>query len=464
MKKKKFKLSVPHAYVVIGMILIVVTLMTYVIPAGQYDRVLDESTGKEIIVVDSYHHVEQSPVGPFKMIISIAEGMVDASDIIFFIFFAYGLVYMLIQTGAFYGGIGALQRLMRGKEILIFPVFMACFGICGSTFGMYEEIYGLLPAFMGIGIALGYDGLVGGAAVILGVVTGFSSATLNPFTLGIAQEIAGLPIGSGVGFRIVCLILFEGLAISYLMRYARRVKKDPALSIVKDVHFNIDAGMNREAMEALPFTKRHKLIMLVFVAAIAMLVWGTTQYGWYFSELSALFLIAMFVVGLLGGFGPSEICKKFVEAACEILFGAVVIGVARSLVLVMNEGNIIDSLVYYMASALSHVPKSVAAVCMVIAQNILNFFVPSGSAQAAISMPIMTNLADSIGIERQVACLAFQFGDGFSNLIWPTVIAAECGIMGIPLQKWYKFMGPLFIMMFTLQICLIVIATMIGYH
>ena len=222
--------------------------------------------------------------------------------------------------------------------------------------------------------------------------------------------------------------------------------------------------MSKEKMAQLPFTIRHKIIILVFVATIVLLVYGTTQYGWYLSELSALFIISMFVVGLIGGFGPSEICKKFVEAAGEILFGAVVIGVARSLVLVMNDGNIIDSLVYYLSSALGNLPKGIAAVGMVIVQNILNFFIPSGSGQAAVSMPIMAALADSIGMERQVAVLAFQFGDGFSNMFWPTVIATECGIMGIPLQKWYKFMWPLFIMMFALQLVLIMIATGIGYH
>lgn len=462
-KKKKFKLSVPHTYVIIGIILIIVTLMTYLVPAGQYDRVMDEELGREIIVTGSYHHVEQTPVTPFRMFAALANGMADASDIIFFCFFAYGLVYMMIKTGAFYGSIGALQRKMKGKEIIIIPVFMLLFGLCGSTFGMYEEVYGLLPAFMGISIALGYDGLVGGAAVVLGVVTGFSAATLNPFTIGIAQGVAGLPVGSGLGFRIICFILFEGLAIWFVMRYANHVKKDPASSIVRDVHFNVDEGMTKEKMEALPFTGRHKAIMLVFAVTIVLLVYGVKVFGWYLAELSALFIIAMFICGFIAGFGPSKICSLFIEATTEILFGAMVIGVARSLVLVMQDGNIIDSLVYYMSSALIGVPKSIAAIGMVVIQNLLNFFIPSGSGQAAVSMPIMANLADSIGLERQVAVLAFQFGDGFSNMFWPTVIATECGIMGIPIQKWYKFVWPLLLMMFVLELVLITVATMIGY-
>lgn len=462
--KQKRTFKVPHTYVIIGIILVILTVLTYIIPAGSYDRVVDPETGSTIVVSDSFHYVEQTPVTPFRMIMSIGDGMVNAADIIFFIFFAYGFVYLLIKTGAFYGSIGALTRKMSGgKEALIFPAFMILFGICGSTFGMYEETYGLLPAFIGIAIALGYDGLVGGASVVLGVATGFAAATLNPFTIGIAQGIAEVPLGSGLWYRVICLVLFEGLAIWYVMRYAHKVKAHPELSIVKDVEFNVGEGMTRDKMEALPFTGKHKFIMLLFVATIVILVYGTTQFGWYLSELSALFLIMMIIVGLVGGFNLSEICKFFIEAVSEVIFGALVVGVARALTLVMTEGNIIDTIVFYMASGLARVGSGAAAVGMVIVQNILNFFIPSGSGQAAVSMPIMVPLADAIGMSRQIAVLAFQFGDGFSNLFWPTAVATECGLMGIPVEKWYKFMAPLFGLMVTLQVIMIVIAALINY-
>lgn len=460
---KKVRFHIPHTYVIIGIILLFVTALTWLIPAGEYNRVVDPVTNSTVVVNDSFHFVPQTPVNPFRMVMAIGDGMVDASNIIFFIFFAYGFVYLLIKTGAFYGSIGALSRRMKGSEAMIFPVFMAMFGICGSTFGMYEETYGLIPAFIGIAIALGYDGLVGGACVVLGVATGFAAATLNPFTIGIAQGIAQVPIGSGAWFRVICLILFEGLAIWYVMRYAKKVKEDPSRSIVKDVEFNIKEGMTKDRMEGLPFTVKHKIIMLLFLVTIVILIYGTSQLGWYLSQLSALFLIMMIVVGLIGGFGLSQICKFFVEAVSEVIFGALVVGVARSLTIVMTEGNIIDTIVYYMASGLRHVNRSVAAVGMVLVQNLLNFFIPSGSGQAAVSMPIMSPLADAIGLNRQIAVLAFQFGDGFSNLFWPTAVATECGLMGIPIEKWYKFMGPLFGIMVLLQIVMIIIATMINY-
>lgn len=346
---------------------------------------------------------------------------------------------------------------------MIFPIFMLIFGICGSTFGLYEETYGLIPAFIGIAIALGYDGLVGGAAVVLGTATGFAAATLNPFTIGIAQGIAELPIGSGIGFRIICFVVFQGMAIIYLMRYANKVKKDPSKSLVKGVKFNVADGMTREEMENLPFEGKHKLIILIFVLTIGILIYGTTVLGWYLSELSALFLIMMIVVGLVGGFNFSQIAGFFVEAVSDVVFGALVVGIARSLTIVMESGNIIDTIVFYMSNGLAKVSTSFASIGMVIVQNLINFFIPSGSGQAATSMPIMVPLADSIGLNRQIAVLAFQFGDGFSNMFWPTVVATECGLMGLPVEKWYKFMTPLFLLMVLAQFVMIVIATLINY-
>ena len=235
LKKKKFQ--VPHTYVIIGILLAIITILTYIVPAGSFDRIEDAELGRTMVVQGSFKFIEQSPVSPFRMFMAIVEGMVSASDIIFFIFFAYGFVFLLIKTGAFYGSMGALIKKFKGKEAFILPFFMIMFGICGSTFGLYEEVYGLLPAFIGIAIALGYDGLVGGAAVVLGTVTGFAAATLNPFSIGIAQGIAGLPIGSGIGFRIICFIVFQGTAILYLMHYAKKVKANPEASIVEGGDF-----------------------------------------------------------------------------------------------------------------------------------------------------------------------------------------------------------------------------------
>lgn len=461
-EKGKRKFKIPHTYVIIGALVIIAMILTWVVPAGQFERQEDPETGREVVIPGSYKRIEKTPVSPFKMVMAVQEGMIETSDIIFFIFFAYGFVYMQMKTGAFDGAVGALLRNMKGKEKYLIPAFMLLFGICGSTFGMYEETYGLLPAFVGIAIALGYDGLVGGAIVVVGVVTGFAAATFNPFTIGVAQGIAELPLFSGWQFRVVVFIVFMSAAIWYVMRYAEKVAKDPDSSYVKGVHFAVAEGKTKEELMEIPFTARHKISILLFIATIIIIILGTVKLGWYINELAALFIIMTLVVGLIGKMTLSEIAEAFVEAVANSVFGALVIGIARASLIIMEQGNIIDTIVNAMAISIASVPKYISGVLMLIVQNLLNLFLPSGSGQAATSMPIMVPLADMVGLTRQTAVLAFQFGDGFSNMIWPTVIATECGLMGVPIDRWYKFMTPLFVIMLILQIIFIVIATFIG--
>jgi uncharacterized ion transporter superfamily protein YfcC len=461
--KGKWKISVPHTFILIGIIVVIATVMTYIVPAGEFDRIEDPNTGRTIVVPDSFHSVEQSPVGIFQMFIAIQKGMMDAADIIFFVFFAYGLVYMLVKTGAFNGAVGALLRKIEGKEKFMIPVFMLFFGICGATFGMYEETYGFVPVFMGIAVALGYDALVGAVIVFVGVATGFASAITNPFTIGVAQGIAELPMFSGIGLRIVIWIAFMSLVIWYVMRYAAKVKANPACSLVGDVKFPMIASMKREELLETPFTSRHKLSILLFALTIFLVVFGTIKYGWYIEELSGLFILMMVVIGLASGLNFSQIAEAFVEACSNVVFGALVIGISRTVLIVMQDGCIIDTVVYYLASSVANLSAGIAAAGMVVVQNLINFFIPSGSGQAATSMPIMTPLADLIGLKRQIAVLAFQFGDGFSNLFWPTAVATECGIAGIPIDRWYKFMGPLFVLMLILEFIFIGVAVAIGY-
>jgi len=457
--KKTFKM--PHTFVLLIGLLIIVAILTWIIPAGEFTRERNEVLKRTLVVPGSFKYIDRTPVGPWGVVLSLVKAMQAVSDIIFFIFFAYGSIYMLIKTGAFYGGLGKLMKAMHGSEAVIFPVFMFLFGICGSTFGMYEETYGLIPAFMGISVALGYDALVGGAAVILGTATGFAAATLNPFTIGVAAGIAELPLKNGLLFRIVCFIVFEGTAILYLMRYAKKVRENPDSSLVKGLDFKFSAGMTREQMEELPFTTKHKLTMLTFLGCVIMLIVGVIKWEWYINELSALFIITMIVAGLINGFSFSKIASTFVESISDVVFGGLAVGVARSLTIVMTDGHIIDTIINSVANLIASLPKAVSSIGMVIVQNFINFFIPSGSGQAAASMPIMAPLADTIGISREVAVLAFQFGDGFSNMFWPTCCGTLCGLMNLPIDRWYKFITPLFAIMVAYQFIFISVASFI---
>lgn len=454
----------PHTYVLLFFLLILVTIATYIIPAGEFEMTEDPETGRMTAVAGTYHRVDQSPVNPFQMVIAVQKGMVEASDIIFLIFFTYGALAMLTKTGAFYGGIGALLRIFGAKDKLLFLAVMLVCGVASSTFGMWEEVYGLIPAFVAIAIAMGYDGLTGGALLVLSIGTGFAAATTNPFTIGIAQGIAKIPINSGLAYRIVIWVCYMSVTIWYFMRYVNKIKKNPELSLVRDVPFATSSGMDRNSLMTLPFTGRHKAAIALFVAAIVILINGTLRLGWYLDEMAALFIILMIVIGIIGKQSPSDIANTFIKACGEMAFGALIVGLARSLAIVMTDGHIIHTVVFYLSGAVSKFGLYSAAIGMLVVQNVVNFFIPSGSGQAAATMPIMAPLADSLGLERQIAVLAYQFGDGFSNLFWPTAVATECGIMGVPIDKWYRFITPLFGIWLVMQAAFMIISVAIGYH
>lgn len=456
------KIKIPNSFIIIFIMIVIAAVMTWIIPAGQFDRVVEG--GREVVVQGSYHAVEGVKIGPIGVFKAIVDGFTAASDIIFFIVFAYGFVFALMKNGTFDAMMGAVMRRFQNNAFLLFLVVMIIFGLLGSTMGMSEETYGMFPIFIGLATALGYDAIVGGAIVTIAVSTGFASATLNPFTIGVAQGIAGVELYSGKGYRILCWFVFMTIAITYILSYAAKVKKDPIKSLVYGEKLGINiSGLTKEELMSIQLTGKHKLCGLVFLATIALLVWGTTTQGWYISEIATLFLIAMVVVGIIGGNTPNEIAENFVFAAKDMMFGALMVGMSRAILIVLEQGLIIDSVVYGLSQVLNGTSGVVSGVLMVVVQNLLNFFIPSGSGQAAVSMPIMAPLADLVGLTRQQAVLAFQFGDGYSNMFWPTSVCMICGLMGIPVNKWYKFVTPLFVIMFIAQIVLMSVAVMIGF-
>ncbi len=459
-KKKHF--NMPHTFVIIGIILLICVILCFIIPSGEFDRVIDEN-GRSVVVAGTYHEAEGTKPTLLSVFMAIFNGMGDASDIIFFIFFSYGLVYVTLETGALDAGIGTLLRIMKNKTSLLVPFFMLLFGVLGSTIGLYEETYGLLPVFMGLFIALGYDPLVGAAVVWIGTVSGFAAGTTNPFSVGIAQGIAGIPMYSGLGYRIVLFVVFMIATITYVVIYARRVKQNPRLSPVYDVDFSHLSTKESSELEQMKFTGRQKLVLIAFLCVIGIVVFGTLKYKWYLAEIGAVFIIGMIVVGLIGGFTLSNIMEKFVKSVGIMAGGALVVGVSRSILLVMQDAMIIDSIVYYLSNSLEGANTYIAAVGMVFVQNIIDFFIPSSSAQAATTMPIMVPLGELLGLSPQISVLALQLGAGFSDLFWPTAVATSCGVMRVPLNKWYKFVGKLFIIHLTLQAVAMIVAVAINY-
>lgn len=464
MEKKKKKSFEPNAFVIVFSIMILCAILTWIIPAGSFERVMDDVTGRELVVPGSYQVIESHPVGPWKFLNCFFEGFVNSADIMFFILFASAYVFVLSKSNALNALTGRLLKKVGNRDHLIIPVFFIFFAIGGTTFGMFEETYALIPVFVVVAITLGYDRLVGGALVYLGVATGFSAAIINPFTIGVAAGVAGVPLVSPkiTIFRIIAFILFVSVTCGYLMRYASKIRKDPTKSYLYGTHEDLTGMMTREECMEIEFTTRHKISMVGFVLLLGILVWGIIKQGWWFSEIASLFFIFMIITAFINKMTLNEIADAFVESTKESVYGMLLVGFSRGISIVMAAGGIIDTVVYALSNLVGALPTSLTGIGMLVVQNLINFFIPSGSGQAVVMMPIMAPLADVVGMSRQMAVVAYQFGDGFSNMIWPTAVALECGIMGISLKVWYKLVLKLFAMLFALQCILMVVGIMIG--
>ena len=466
--KTKKGIKFPDAYIIVILIIIFCACLTWVVPAGNFQRIHNDALNRDVVVAGSFALAKEStPVGPWEVVKTLYDGIVSAANIIFFIFIAAAYVYMLMRTGALNALTGWLLRMLGKRDYLIIPVFMLLFGLAGTTFGMYEETYGLIPAFIVIALTLGYDRVVGGAIIFVGVATGFAAGTLNPFTIGIASAVAQVPLAAPkvLTIRIISFVLFMSLSILYTMRYANKIRKDPTKSVMygdPDAMRGMDSVTSRDDVMNTPFTNQQKLSLIGFALLIIILAYSVIAWGWYLSELASLFIVFMVITGVINRMDCNQIAEVFVEGCKSVMYGALLVGLARSVSLVMEEGNIIDTAIFYFGNIISMLPKSLAGIGMLTVQNIIGFFITSGSGMAVVTMPIMAPLADVVGLSREVAVLAFQFGDGFTNMFWPTAVATECGIMGISLVRWYKFITPLFIMMFILQAIVIVAAIMWG--
>ena len=461
---KLAKLKVPHTFALLFFLIVITAIATHFVPAGVYDRITDPNTGRTLVNPTTFHYVAASPVGVFQTFIDVYKGLVDAADIIFFIMISYACFFLIIQAGALNAAIGALLRHTKGKEVFIVPIFIYVFATCSAFFGMFEEALGFIPIFVGLCIAMGYDAIVGMSVVGMGCGLGFASAFMNPFTIGVAQKIAELPLFSGLMFRVITWFIFVSMGVWWTMRYAHKIKLDPSKSIVADIDFGALALDHNKLIDT-KMTKQNLWTLIALAVGMGFLIWGVLEKGWYFDELCGLLLITGIVCGIINGYSASRIAETYVDAWKDIIFGATICGMSRGVLVVMKQANIIDTVIHAMATPLQGLPKTVGAEGMLFVQTLCNFLIPSGSGQAATTMPIMAPLSDLLGIPRQVAVQCFQYGDGFSNLLWPTALCPVlCGMAKIPLERWYKHFVPFFFILFAVQMVFVAIAIAIGYN
>ncbi|WP_303969267.1 YfcC family protein [Sporosarcina ureae] len=439
----KWKVKPPTTTALLMFMIVIVAALTYIVPAGQFDRALDEKTGRELIIADSFNYTEQTPVGVGGILSSVFGGIVGAAEIIAFVLIVGGVFGVIVKSGAINAALARLIHRLKGKESIFIIIAMIAFAMGGATFGMAEETLPFVAIVLAATIAMGYDRIVAVSIVVVGVYAGYSAGPLNPFNVGIAQGIAELPLFSGIGLRTILMVGGLIIAIHHTLRYAKKVKLNPSTSLlVGEEEVETDTTL----LENLTMTKRHKWIMAILGLSLIALVFGVLKYGWYLGEISALMLLMGIVIGMISFNGSfNKFTDEFMKGAAEMTAAALIIGLSRAILVVMEEGQIIDTLVYAISVPLGNLHSVFAAWGMYISQGLINFVIPSSTGQAAVVMPIMSSISDVIGINRQIAVQAFQSGDGYWNMITPThpVLMAALGIAAVPFGKWVRFAGPL---------------------
>lgn len=466
-KKVRFSLdNMPHTYAIICAVIIFACVMTWVIPSGTFDYETVEINGVErtVPIDGSFHFIEktsESKVGLMGFLMSFQEGLIYNSDLMALIFIVSGAFYVIVKTGAFHALIAATLRKFNGQDKILLIICFSIFAAGGTMFGMLNEFNGFYPLFVGLAIALGYDALFGMAIITLGMDIGFAVGIMNPYTVVIGQSIAGLPIYSGAWFRAICLFVLATIALFWIFRYGAKIRKDPSKSIMRGI--TSEYAFDRAELDKYQIEGKHKLIIAEVVIGIAVLMFGFIKLGWGTGELTAVFLLMSFIAAIIDRKTVSEYFDELLTGCENVIFGALIVGVAAAILLVLEKGMIVDTIIYYAGNAMLHVPKAFAAEAMLILQTFLNIFIPSGSGQAATMMPIMAPIADMVGLSRQVAVLAYQFGDGLSNTLWPTCgIVVSCGLAGVPIDRWWRFFVPLFGIIFVAVSVLLAIAVAIG--
>ena len=442
-------IKVPHTLVIIFSIIILMAIATYIVPGGSYDRVIADVNGqsKTVVLNGSFHYVENEAQGLFSVMQAPISGLEQSAEIIAFLFIVGGAFSLITRTK------------------LIIPIIFTLFSLGGATFGMTEEAIPFITILTPLMLALGFDSILAVGISYLGCIVGFATAMLNPFTVGIAQSIAEITLFSGVVYRSILWVITTIVGIIFLMIYARRIKKNPQLSPMYKLDEEKRKKLNKSENEEVKFTLSHKIIIASIGVCLAVIIWGVLRKGFWIPEIAAVFLITGIFAGIVGGLKADEMADAFVAGAKDMIGAAMVIGFARAIVIIAENSQIIDTILYGLSSFIGKLPSLLAACVMLPVQMFINFFVISGSGQAALTMPILAPLGDLLDISRQTTVLIFQLGDGFSNAIFPTsgVLMACLGMAGIPYSKWFKWILPLQIILFALGIIFITCAMMIGW-
>jgi uncharacterized ion transporter superfamily protein YfcC len=449
----------PTAYTILFLLIIFVAALTWIIPAGQYDREMNQEVGREVAVPGTYQTVEANPQGPVDVLLAPIGGFynpdsyaANAIDVALFVLLLGGFLGVVNATGSINTGIRSAMRAMEGREIWMIPILMTLFAAGGTTYGMAEETLAFYAILLPVVLRAGYDAVTGVAIILIGAGIGVLGSTINPFATIIASDAASIPFTEGIILRFVLLIGGLAICVAYVMRYAGRVKEDHDRSVVSHQwqahrqHF-LEGDAEEDTEDTLSGTQ--KIILVVFAATFATMIWGVSTQEWWMARMGALFLGAAIVIGLIGRLGEKRLTGAFIDGARDLLGVALVIGLARGIVVIMEQGLIADTILHASAQTLGDLPGIAFILTMFGIEVGMSFFVPSSSGLAVLSMPILAPLADFAGVGRDLVVTAYQSANGLVNLINPTfaVVIGGLAIGRVGYDRWIVFIWPLLVIL-----------------
>lgn len=464
LKRKKFVF--PHSYTLIFLLIIIAALLTWFIPSGQFKTVVETINGMEktTVVPGTYHQIDKAGYGQgiSAVLEAPAAGVINAVEVVAFVLIVGGAFGIILKTGAVDRGLFTLAQSLGDKGILVIPLSMILFSLGGSTFGMSEEVIPLFAVFVSLMFSLGFDSMTAILILFLGTQAGYIGSTINPFNVLIAQGVADVHGNPLLVYRVVCWAVITLISILFTMHYAKKVKANPESSIVYKNDQKVKHKFQNFEVDK-PFSTSDKWIIGGFIIGLMIMIWGIIAQGWYMVEISALFVGMGLYAGFVARFNQKEIAEAFVEGCADFAYAAVIIGLARGVLVILENGMIIDTILNCLANLLGGLPKFMFSAILLIAQVIVTFFVPSSSGAAALTMPVMAPLADLVHINRDVVVLSNQFGNGLMNLISPTggVLLAGLAIAEINFSKWLKVGSKIFVILLIVSAVLLYIATLL---
>ncbi|MEG0856854.1 MAG: YfcC family protein [Terrisporobacter sp.] len=460
LRKRKF--TMPNTLSIIFLLIVVMAVLTWIVPSGSFER--QEIDERMVVVAGTYEKVASNPQGITEVFTAPISGFIDAAEVVGFVLIVGGAFGIVNKTGAIEAMIAHTVNRMKKFQFLIIPISMILFGLGGTTFGMSEETLPFYMIFIPLMTSMGYDSLTAVATVFIGAAAGFAASTTNPFSVGIAQALSHISPGSGIEYRIIMFIIYMAICIGFVMMYANKVKKDPSKSLVRNISLD-ELAIDSEDTNIKEFTKRGAMVITIFVLGMATMIYGVLEQGWYINEIAMIFTAIGIISGIAAGLKQDEIVDSFIGGSKDLMSAGLCIAFARGIVIIAENGYIIDTILNSAANILNGLPKAIFINLTFLIEGLIAFLIPSASGLASLTVPVLSPLGDLVDVSRQMIVTAYQFGIGVTNFITPTsgVLMGALALANIPWSKWLRFTMPLLVVLILTTMTFLTIGLYIGF-